>query len=164
MLRRRSEAIWIKGRCSENGNASLRDRALVGPQAALPEPRTPALPAAYRVALRLQRSRSRHGRMVGHGNRVSALRVTVTGAARGMDVECRAKVTRLADFLNLVGGPCQAIPTQVPSISDLYLTFAAIRAKDRCAGQNRLLHAQLLLTQHFLACAATHILQRSGFH
>ncbi len=48
-------------------------------------------------------------------------------------VECRAKVTRLADFLNLVGRSCQAIPTQMPSISDLYLTFAAIRAKDWCA-------------------------------
>lgn len=31
-------------------------------------------------------------------------------------------------------------------------------------GQTRPLHAQLLLTQHFLACAAVRILQRSGFH
>jgi hypothetical protein len=36
----------------------------------------------------------------------------------------------------------------------------------RCllCGPTRLLHVQLLLLQHFLACAATHILQRSEFH
>jgi hypothetical protein len=39
----------------------------------------------------------------------------------------------------------------------------AVHELVRC-GQTRLLLVQLLLTQHFLACAAACILQRSGFH
>jgi hypothetical protein len=46
----------------------------------------------------------------------------------------------------------------------LIADLIAAHSERQLCGQNRLLLVQLLLAQHFLASAATDILQRSGFH